>query len=407
MKVLQVNSVANIGSTGRIADGIGSLLLSEKNESVIAYGRYARKSSSTLIRIGGKVDYTMHALKNRITDKHGLYSANATRDFIKTITELNPDIIHLHNIHGYYLNYEIFFDFLKRYGRPVVWTLHDCWPFTGHCAYFDMTGCKKWEHECYDCPAKSSYPKSYKDNSRDNFFRKRQAFSSMENMTLVPVSYWLRDLLKDSFLKDYPTEVIHNGIDIDVFKPAESESVNLRTNGYKHIVLGVANIWDKRKGLVDIIKLRSMLPNDFLIVAIGVDRKVASKMPDGILCIERTDNVGQLAGYYSSADVFINPTYEDNYPTTILESISCGTPVITYNTGGCAESVDNGTGVIVNKGDLTAMKDAIINIVSEKTPEVRDTCREKAVRSFSDKICFKQYLELYKQIIKKNEHIHR
>ena len=224
MKVLQINSVCGIGSTGRIATDINNILIEQGHESYIAYGRDLPRNCGTSIRIGTKCDNYTHGVLTRVFDKHGFGSRKATQDFIKEVKKLDPDIIHLHNIHGYYINIEILFDYLKEAYKPVIWTLHDCWAFTGHCSYFDYIGCTRWETQCYSCPGKRSYPASaFLDNSKMNYSRKKAIFTGIKNLTIVTPSKWLAGLVKQSYLKKYPVKVINNGIDLEVFRPIKND----------------------------------------------------------------------------------------------------------------------------------------------------------------------------------------
>lgn len=355
MKVLQINTVCGSGSTGRIATDLYGALVGEGHECCIAYGRGQAPVGYNTIKIGSDIDVYYHALMNRITDRHGLYSTNATKDFIKKAETYNPDVIHLHNIHGYYINIEILFKYLKKANKPVVWTMHDCWSFTGHCAHFEYIGCDRWLTACHDCPQKSTYPASnLMDNSKDNYLLKKELFTSLGEMTIVTPSKWLSELVKRSFLNKYPVQVINNGIDLNVFKPTDSnfrERYNLQD---KFIILGVANVWTERKGLNDFIKLAGLIDNDKqAIVLVGLNNKQFKNIPTNIIGIKRTHSVQELAAIYSAADVFFNPTYEDNYPTVNLESIACGTPVVTYDTGGSGESVIYPTyGFVIKHNDL-------------------------------------------------------
>ena len=359
MKVLQINVTANSGSTGKIAEQIGRLVMAEGWQSMIAYGRYANPSESNLIRIGTKFDLIEHGIESRLFDNHGLASRRATNAFIKQIEEIKPDIIHLHNIHGYYLNYQLLFEYLSKLNTPIVWTLHDCWSFTGHCAYFDFAKCEKWRSACCPpCPCKKKYPTTLiADRSKENWETKKQRFTSIKNLTLVPVSKWLGDLTRQSFLNQYHIRVIHNGIDLNNFQPTEDVKAIKAKYGItgKYTILGVANIWEERKGFADFIRLRKVLPQEYNIVLVGVSKKQTSLLPTGIIGIERTQDQKELAQLYSALIYYVNPTYEDNYPTTNLESMACGTPVVTYRTGGSPESINKDTGIVVKQGDINGL----------------------------------------------------
>lgn len=394
--LLQINVTANWGSTGKIAEDIGKLAIEGGWESWIAYGRGNPTSASRLIRIGNDFDMKSHALQSRLFDNHGLASKKVTEEFIRKIKEIKPDIIHLHNIHGYYLNYQILFRFLKESNVPIIWTLHDCWPFTGHCAYYDFAKCSHWQTECHDCPQLKSYPASlWRDRSTKNFFTKKDSFLGCRNLTFVPVSDWLNGELKKSFLSGYPAVTIHNGIDLSVFTPAET----VKEDSTQKIILGVASVWDKRKGLEEFVRLRKLLPENYHITLVGLSNDQISTLPDGITGIRRTENVRQLADLYSMADVFVNPTLEDNFPTTNLEALACGTPVITYRTGGSPEAIDDATGFIVDYQDVEALARQIVT-VCETNAISANVCRKRAENFYNKKIVFQQYITLYNNCLK-------
>lgn len=393
--LLQINVTANWGSTGKIAEDIGKLAIETGWESWIAYGRGNPTSASKLIRIGNDLDMKFHVLQSRLLDNHGLASKKATEEFIRKIKDIKPDIIHLHNIHGYYLNYKILFEFLKAYNVPIIWTLHDCWSFTGHCAYYDFAKCSRWQTECYDCPQIRRYPASFGlDRCKNNFRDKKMALIGCNNMTLIPVSNWLKMELDKSFLSSYPSQTIHNGIDLSTFVPSPSYS----DEGTK-IILGVASVWNTRKGFDEFIKLRSILPINYRIILVGLSQKQISILPEGIIGIKRTEDVQHLAKLYSMADVFVNPTLEDNFPTTNLEALACGTPVITYRTGGSHEAIDENTGCVVEYQNIEELATKIV-FVSETRPFSRDACRKRACEFYDKQIVFRQYINLYSTLIK-------
>lgn len=398
--LLQINTTLNYGSTGRIAENIGLTAKEAGWRSVIAHGpRMKNPSQLETIQTNSLFDEKIHgAIYSLLLDRHGLGSKKATQRFIDVIkSEIKPDIIHLHNIHGYYINYEVLFRYLQSSDTPVVWTLHDCWSFTGHCANFDSINCKKWKSGCNSCPQSKHYPTSLLlSNSQLNYRLKQNLFNSVsDRLTLVPVSYWLENLVKQSFLSSASTKVIHNGIDLDVFSPQ-----NYTDDNNKKIILGVASPWSKEKGLNDFFSLRTLLPTDeYDIVMIGLSHKQIVQLPEGIIGLERTQNQAELAEYYSRAMAFVNPTYQDNYPTTNLEAIACGTPVITYETGGSPESITDKTGIVVKRGDIQKLHKAICSIATWNRLATRQTCREYAVSNFDHTSCFKNYLNLYQSLL--------
>jgi len=404
MRVLQINATVNSGSTGRIAEDIGNVLIQNGHKSYIAAQQTNRPSTSNVIQVGSKLDSYLHALRTRVLDRHGFGSVKASKVFVNEIQEVDPDIIHLHNIHGYYLNIRVLFDFFKMIQRPVVWTFHDCWPFTGHCSYFDAVNCFKWKTECHQCPNIKGYPASWGlDQSRKNFYDKKEIFNGINNLRIITPSKWLAEHVSNSFLSNYAVQVINNGIDIGAFKPYQNkdEVKGKWKINRKNIILGVASVWDKRKGLQDFIQLRQLLSKDIEIVLVGISGKDKNTLPDGITGIARTENVQELAELYSAANVFINPTYVDNFPTTNIESLACGTPVVTYNTGGSPEAIDKRTGIVVDKGDIKALATAIHQLVDIRTEDYTMKCRERAERRYNKDDRFNDYLRTYEEMLDK------
>ncbi len=391
MKVFQINSTCGFGSTGRIAVDILKEVEKNGGEGIIAYGRNSAPENVNSYRIGSDLQVKIHGVLSRITDRQGFYGTSATKKLIEKIKDYNPDIIHLHNIHGYYLNVAVLLKFLKEYNKPIVWTLHDCWAFTGHCAYFSFHGCEKWKTECNNCPLKKDYPTSLvMDKSKKNYKQKKELFTKPENITFVTPSEWLKDLTEKSFLGKYPVKVINNGIDLAKFKPTESDFREKNNLQDKFVILGVASVWEERKGLKDFIKLNEMLSENEKIVLVGLDDNQLATLPESIVGIKRTNSIEELAEIYSAADVFVNPTYEDNYPTTNLEAISCGTPVVTYITGGSPESVFEGNGFSVPQGDVKGVYDAIQKV---------DGCKTPTKDFFDASKRYKEYVDLYKEIL--------
>lgn len=367
MKILIINSDCGSGSTGRIAYQIADSVIRNGGDSRIVYGRsyYEKSCNVPTYRIGTDLGVKIHALLSRITDRQGFFSKRATKKLLKYINIYKPDIINLHNIHGYYIHIPTLFKFLEKYDKPVVWTLHDCWSFTGHCAYFEYIGCEKWEKGCFKCPQIRNYPKScIFDNSKKNWIDKKLYFCSIKKMILISPSQWLADLVKQSYLKKYPIRVINNGIDINIFKKIktnwkEENSIN------KPIVLACASKWDERKGLDDILQLaKKLIQYQFVIV--GLSKSQTKNISKNIICFARTENILELVKIYNAADVFINPTYEDNYPTVNLEAISCGTPVITYRSGGSHECINQNIGMVVDRGNIAEMERCISIAISLK-----------------------------------------
>ena len=356
MKVLQINSFFTVGGPPRIVNGIYDTLIEEGHECKIAAAREKMYKPKDSIRIGTNQSVNMNVLKARMFDNEGFNAKNATRKLIDWIKGYNPDVIHLHNLHGYYINIELLFEYLKATGKPVIWTLHDCWAFTGHSAYCDAADCDRWKNGCYKCPQIREYPKAYVDQSKVNWEKKRKILCGVKNMTIVIPSNWLATLVKESFLQDYPVKVIHNGIDLTQFKPLENNFRKEYGLEGKYIVLGVASVWSDFKGLSDYIELSGMLDDEYKIVLVGLSDKQINDLPKNILGLPRTRNTKELACIYSCADVFLNLTYCDTFPTVNIEAIACSTPVVTYRTGGSAEVINELNGYVVEKGDVQGVK---------------------------------------------------
>lgn len=401
MIVFEINSVP-YGSTGRIMFQIADMV---KSVGGTAYTSASFTKSrgeqfpDTYYRIGGAVGKTEHIILAKLTGRHGYYSHFATYKLIKKIKQVKPDVIHLHNIHGWYLNWKMLFDYLKKANIPVIWTLHDCWAFTGHCPHFMAIGCDKWKSGCYECDLYKSYPGCFFDDSRFQYRYKKECFTGVPNLTIVTPSQWLADLVKKSYLKDYDTVVINNGIDLKKFKPRMSDFREKYGLVDKTVLLGVAFDWSPRKGIDDFKRLAEELSEEYAIVLVGVSDVIAKKLPNRIVSIACTQNQEELAEIYSEADLFVNPTLEDNFPTVNLEALACGTPVITYQTGGSPESLTEQCGKVVAYKDYTALKDAILEMKDAKKTMTR-VCIERAQRYGRDD-AYQKYLELYKTVLEK------
>ncbi|CCY49862.1 putative glycosyltransferase [Bacteroides sp. CAG:189] len=391
MRVLQINTTYNIGSTGRIMAGIDKILIDAGIESYCAFG-HGNQVNDHHYRIINSLGSKIHNVCSRLTDSQGLHSTNKTRKFLRWVESVQPEVVHLHNLHGNYLNYQLLFEYLKTSECKVVWTLHDCWPFTGHCAYFDMAGCNKWKSGCYNCPQTKCYPSALIDQSKRNFNLRKRLFSEIGNrLTMVPVSNWLAGLLRESFFCNVSIKTIHNGINLDNFRRHSLSSDN-------PYILGVAAQWGERKGLRDFIKLRDILDSSIGITLVGLTKSQIQGLPSGILGIERTESIDALAKLYSGAIAYVNMTYEDNYPTVNLEAEACGTPVVTYRTGGSPESVPVNMGIIVEQGDVQGVNDAIRDIL--RSPELFDANHiiERSKELHNENACFLSYLKLYTKV---------
>ena len=407
MKVLQINITVNVGSTGRIAEQIGLAVMERGGESYIAHGIDKAISKSNVITIASRWNYRIHRNLSKWTDMQGRFSVLATKRLVRKIEKIAPDIIHLHNIHGSYINYKILFDYLRKTDIPVVWTLHDCWPMTGHCAHFVYAKCERWKAGCHDCPEQKSYPTSkFFDRSRKNYIEKRVVFNSVKNMTMVPVSNWLGGVVKESFLQNCNVEVIYNGVDTDTFKPLADDGLRGKyaISEDKKIVLAAATTWSSNKGLNDIIKLYEYLPNEeYQIVVIGVNKSQQEMLPQGILGLPRTEDVATLARWYSLANVFVNLSKAETFGLTTAEALASGTPAVVYDNTASPELITPTTGRVVENECVEAAARAIKELCAEDRESMRKRCREYAVAHFDKRDCFAKYIALYEKLINKSK----
>lgn len=358
MRYLLINSVVDYGSTGKITRQLSNALEIEGEDILVTYGRVRQADSKNSFFFGNAISSGTHLLLSRIFGRHGLHSTKKTKQLIRKIKEFSPDVIHLHNLHGYYLNVELLFEFLKTQDHiKIIWTLHDCWAVSGSSAYFSFNGCKEWDEGCVICNSTADYPKaSFIKRQRKNFAWKKESFTSVPNMKIITPSNWLRDLISTTFLKEYPVQTIYNGLNLDVFKPKKT---NESSPSIK--LLGVSNIWEERKGLTDFIKLRSMLPSNYEITLIGLSKKQISKLPEGITGIERTSDIDELVQFYSDADIYLNFSVEETMGMTTIEAIACGTPAFVFDQTAVPEIVNESVGKVFKAHDLDEVVKSIKN----------------------------------------------
>lgn len=399
MKILQINSSANLGSTGRIAEQIGEMILKEGWESIIAYGRSASTSKSFLYRIGNDIDVNIHAFQSFVFGNHGFASIIATKELIKYIREQSPDIIHIHNLHGYYINLKLFFAFLAKSRVKIVWTFHDCWPLTGHCTYFSDINCQKWITECNNCPKKGNYPKSlFFDNSKRDFNFKRELFNGVK-LNIVTVSNWLKNLTKQSFLNGHNIIAISNGVNSNQFiiKDKSEILINRFSLANKKVLLAASTSWAKQKGFNDYLKLSSLLPSDIVIVLIGLSKESIKKLPQNILGIERTENINELVDWYNIADIILNLSIQESFGLTSVEGFMCGKPTILYNTTASPELIlDSCMGEVITAHNIDGVKSAVKKILLSEIES--NKIRQIAIENFDSTTQFQKYIELYKAI---------
>ena len=400
MKVLEINSVCGIRSTGRICTDIADMLRENADECRIGYGRseVPKRYRQISVPIGGRLNTALHGLGSRLFDNTGFYSKTATRKFLKWVDSYGPDIVHLHNIHGYYLNIELLFKYLKKKNLPVVWTLHDCWAFTGHCSHFAAQGCRKWLQQCHNCPLRKEYPASLLlDNSRGNYCRKKKLFSGIEKMQIVTPSDWLGSCVAESFLGQYPVMTIQNGVDLSAFQPTESDFIHRYQLEGKKIVLGVASAWTKHKGLGAFYRLAQLLDDSYQVVLVGLTEQQMQSLPRNIQGIQCTNSIQELAQIYTAAYVHVSMSREETMGLTVIEANACGTPVIVFDSTALPEIVTADTGVVLKE----CTPEAVAKILQE-TDFSKQRYAEKCIahaRQFEKKKMYSKYIELYRSMV--------
>lgn len=394
MKVLFINTVYARSSTGRIVCDLCSVLRDQGDQCEVIYGRYPVPEQAGIHAVGSRAEQALHGVKSRLLDRTGFGSAHATRRMVEIIRQAKPDLIHLHNLHGYYLNIDILFTYLAVAGIPVVWTIHDCWPFTGHCVYYDYAGCNRWRQGCGSCPNLRAYPSSIGlDSSEKNYRDKRRLFTGVKNMTLVAVSDWLKGQIEASFLGGYEVKRIYNGVDRRIFRPVESQIRSKLGIGERFLILGVSDAWSERKGFRFFTQLAQRLREDEVIVMVGFRRQEEiDRLPRGIIGLMRTDSVEQLVELYTAADVVLNPSYEETFGLVTAEALCCGTPVIVQNATASPELVDESCGRVIAKGSFEGLYKALQELREQRIGA--DSCLRRSELFDRDRN-YRQYLELY------------
>lgn len=395
MRIVEINGGV-FGSTGRIMFGIAELLKAKGHETLcfspVTTTNRSREPDSDYIKIGGFRSRRLSVLAERVSGMQGCFAYFATKKMLRRITAFAPDILHLHTLHGGFINLPLLFQYIRKRQIKVIWTLHDCWAFTGHCPHYVSVGCEKWKNGCSRCPLYLDYPKTLFDSSEKMYRLKRRWFLGVRNMTLVTPSEWLKTQVEDSFLSCYPVRVINNGIDLRRFAPTESQLRKRYEIGDRYIVLGVAFGWSDKKGLDVFRTLSERLGNSYRIILVGTDDAVDRRLPSNVISIHRTADLGELAEIYSSADVLVNPTREDTFPTVNIEALACGTPVVTFRTGGSPEIIDESCGCTVDMDDLKGLEEQIRRICTE-APFPRSACRRRA-EQFEKQNKLNEYIQL-------------
>lgn len=400
MRIFQLNTFCGVKSTGRITLEIAKLVERDGGECRIGYGvpGISQDAERFAFRIGTPAERKLHAAMRKLFDAEGYGSYFATQRLIRELEQFRPEIVHLHNLHGCYLHLPSLFRYLKRSKIPVVWTLHDCWPFTGHCAYFDYVGCERWKTGCHGCPQLRSYPACVGlDGSQRNYRMKKKAFAALPNLTFVAPCAWMKKPLSESFLSPYPVRVIPNGVNLEAFRPMSSRLKERFGLEGKKVVLSVASEWDERKGLRYLIDASGRLSDAYRIVIIGLTKEQIQTLPENMLGLEHTESLEELASWYTLADCFANPSMEDNMPMVNLEALACGTPAAVFETGGCPEAIDDNCGIVVPKGDSVGLANAISSLAMRKN-ELSGACRARAEKLFDCRSSFQAYVNLYKEL---------
>ena len=391
MKIVQINVTANEGGTGRVCAGISKLLdqAGVENYTLFTAGKSEKPSQ---IKYANEREIKLQVLKSRIFGNYGFNSRGMTKRLISHLEEIKPDIVHLHNLHGHNVNLEMLFGYFKRKPQiKLVWTFHDCWTFTGYCPYYELTSCDKWKSECKKCPQKRSFSWFF-DKSTKLQAKKKELFEDLD-ITVTTPSNWLAEIVKQTYFSKNEIKVIHNGVDLKEFKPTESDFREKHRLQDKKIVLGVAANWGERKGVDVFIELANRFTSDYQIVLVGTNSKIDKILPSNIISIHRTENKKELAKIYTAADVFVNPTRDEVFGLVNIEALACGTPVITFNTGGSPECIDDTCGIVVDKNNIDAMEQAI-KTICENQMFTRESCIERA-KAFDEKKKIEEYIELY------------
>ena len=401
MKVLQINSVCGIRSTGRICTDLAQVLEQQGHACRIAYGRETVPAQYRrfAVRIGNELGVRLDGVQTRLFDNAGFHSAAATKRFLAWVKEYDPDVIHLHNLHGYYIHIGLLFEYLKESGKPVVWTLHDCWPFTGHCAHFAAQGCQKWQRECNKCPLRGEYPASlFFDNSRNNYRRKKDLFKGLAQMQIVTPSDWLGNCIGQSFLGNYPVTTIRNGVDLSLFRAEKSEFIHRYGLETKRIVLGVASAWSKHKGLDAFYRLAELLGEGYQVVLVGLTPAQMETVPSNVLGIQRTDSIQELAQIYAAAYVHVSMSREETMGMTLIEANACGTPVIVFDSTALPEIVTQKTGVVLQEHTAEAVAEVLRETDFSKE-KYAAACISHA-QGFAKNEMYAKYIELYRSMVR-------
>lgn len=388
---------------------------------------YPYNSNGTDCRFRNQFNTLLHVFATRLTDRHGFLALpflyRQTFKLIEQLESFGPDIVHLHNIHGYYLYFPLLFEYLKKNEIPVVWTLHDCWSYTGHCAYYSMLdagstpdgqlSCERWKTGCRHCPLIHNYPASWLiDNSAKNWADKKALFTDLPYLVPVVPSKWLYREAIQSFWKPYANrmQIIPSGIDLLRFHAVDNGEVIFETlkkyglnfSDKRYMLLSVASVWEKRKGIDDLIALSQKLGKDYRIVCIGLDQKQINAVPKNtVVALPRTDSIDELCAFYTAADLYISASYEETQGMTLVEALACGTQVLCYQATALPEIVTESVGAAVQTGNIDALASAAIALCEK--PKCSEDCLLRA-QQFDARRCFSRYLDLYQSMVQYGPH---
>lgn len=399
MKIVQINAYCGIGSTGKICKSISQMLTENSIENYILYTQHKIDFPNAVFYGKGQIYTKLQSLKSRILGNNGFNSIAETKQLLQVLDSIEPDIIHLHNLHAQNCNLELLFNYIKKKKIKVVWTLHDCWAFTAYCYYFDMICCNKWTDGCWHCPLARKFS-WFRDRSQ-YIWKKKKKNIEQADLTITTPSKWLAEKAAGSFFSQNPICVINNGINLNIFTFAKSDLKKRLKIKSKYVVLGVADIWDKRKGIDVFIELSEILNEEFQIILVGTNKKIDKKLPNNIISIHHTNSQEELAKYYSMADVFLNPTREEVFGLVNIEALACGTPVVTFNSGGSPEGIDESCGMIIDKNDenkMAVLADAIKTMTANKN-QLMQSCINRA-KKYDEIKKYQEYINLYIELVK-------
>ena len=402
MRLLLINVALNCGSTGKIVEGIGGLAISQGWDVYVAHGaRYVNQSSLKNYQVTKKAGEILHYIESSLFDAQGRGSRRETKRFLQVIDEIKPDVVHIHNIHGCFLNFPILFQYLREKNIPVVWTLHDCWAMTGHCVHFMRTNCEQWKTQCVKCPQKHDFPSSYLlDRCKSNYTLKKQLFTAMEKLRITTVSSWLKGVVEQSYLRKFSVDVVPNGVDTSKFVYTEGDIWERYGIGDKKLVLAVASGFEERKGIYDFVKLSKMLPKEYQLLLVGTNDNDKKALSDNVIAVTRANGVKELAAFYSAADVLLSLSYEETFGLTIIEAMSCGTPAIVYDNTAQPELITPETGRVVESGNVEKVKEAVEEVCSKGKAHYSEACRMHALE-YDEARSYHKYLEVYEEVVKR------